>query len=134
MAQKDSRGKDDKSINKDAGESNRDSDVGERDYKYDERRGTYVTARKGVNYEWKEEEQRWEEISTLRVPHKQKKKRKPNCSIYISNLTQDTTEEMLEEMFSKYGLIAKDSITGDRKKQLHRVYSNIVNNRVVCLF
>lgn len=51
-------------------------------------------------------------VSILPVKSQKKQKPRPNCSIYISNLPLDVKVEEIEEIFSKYGVIAKDSITG----------------------
>ncbi len=50
------------------------------------------------------------------------KQKKPirNTAVYVSNLPIDTTEEELEDVFSKYGVIAEDLITGKKKIRLYR--------------
>ncbi|ODQ78029.1 hypothetical protein BABINDRAFT_163069 [Babjeviella inositovora NRRL Y-12698] len=59
---------------------------------------------------------------------------KKNTAVYISQLPADVTEEELVELFSKYGVIAEDLITGAKKVKLYREEHGLVKGDALIIY
>ncbi|ODQ63661.1 hypothetical protein NADFUDRAFT_48008, partial [Nadsonia fulvescens var. elongata DSM 6958] len=55
----------------------------------------------------------------LSKPAKTAEKKKRNTAVYVSNIPLDTTVEELNHVFSRFGVIAEDLITGEKRIKIY---------------
>lgn len=68
----------------------------------------------------REHEEEEEEGEDKHSSNKKAKQQRPTSAVYISGLPLDITEDEIEQSFSKFGVIAEDLKTGDKKIRVYK--------------